>query len=57
MTPKMEGQMFRMLMPQEAKPTVRIIARLETLVNVPFKTMNSNRQMALTKPIFRKVAA
>ena len=53
----MVGQIFRMLMPQEPKPSVSTKARVDTLVGVPLKATNSSREIRPTSPIFRKVAA
>ena len=49
--------MFRMLMPQEPKPSVSTKARVDTLVGVPWNMTNSSRLIRATRPMFRKVAA
>ena len=56
-TPKILGQILRILIPQEPKPMVSNTPKVDTLLGVPLKTPNSARQARPTRPIFRKVAA
>ena len=56
-TPSMEGRMLITFIPQEEKPTVRMNAKVETLLQVALKTAYSARMTRPTRPMFRKVAA
>lgn len=56
MVPNTVGQMFRMSMPQEAKPTVSIMARVATLLSSARKMRYSPKQARVTRPMLKKVA-